>query len=88
MLPDSLEVCGLPYTVALRPMTDGAGACNTGRLEIVVDSDTAPAYQQSTLLHEVLEVINAAHAMKLRHSQIATLETELFAVLRNNPAWW
>jgi hypothetical protein len=88
MLPDSLVICGLPYSVTVQPMIEGAGACNSGRLAIVVDSETAPEYQQSTLLHEVIEAINAAHDMHLRHAQIATLETELFAVLRHNSAWW
>jgi len=88
VLPESLEVCGLPYTVTVQPMLEGAGSCDNARLTLTVDSDGAPEFQQSTLLHEVLEAINAVHDMGLAHPQIATLEAELFAVLRHNRAWW
>jgi hypothetical protein len=88
LLPESLEVCGLPYSVTVQPMLEGDGSCHNARLALTVDADSAPEYQQATLLHEVLEALNDTHDMGLSHPQIATLAAELFAVLRHNPAWW
>ena len=88
MLPDSLEVCGLPYTVTVQPMLEGGGSCHNARLAFTVDADSAPEYQQATLWHEAFEAINETHDLGLSHPQVATLASETFAVLRNNPAWW
>ena len=88
MIPPTLIICGRTYTVSLQPVFGALGACDNEGQAITVDSDAHPETQSSVLLHEALEAINESMGLHLKHHAIDALETALYGVLTQNPAWW
>jgi len=89
VLPDTIRLGGYTYAVKLKAALsrdEGALAHSCGNaLEIEIDSTIPEQNQESALLHEIIEQINYRYELKLRHSQITTLETALYQVLRDHP---
>lgn len=86
----SVRVGGRDFKIKLLPSVEvGDGECvgqafvHRGTVKICKElpADT----QASTLLHEILEIINNDFELRLEHQQISTLEASLYGVLRNNP---
>jgi hypothetical protein len=60
------------------------GVCFVAEQQICIDIQYPQESQESTLLHEIIEAINGLTEMGLKHKQIATLETCLHQILREN----
>ena len=88
MIPSSLLICDRSYTVTSQPMLGSLGCCANDTQTITIDSDSHPQTQESVLLHEVLEAINASMDLRLKHRTISALETALYSILVTNPSWW
>jgi hypothetical protein len=87
-LPDELRIGGLTYRVEMTPDAWGNSPSGQAHLRagrILIDEDSSPDNQRSTLLHEALEVINWANEIRLEHHQIMTLEHAIDGLLRANP---
>lgn len=54
--------------------------------EIKIDADMNKQQQNTTLLHEIIEVIDSALQLNLDHDkQLSKLEVGLYQVLKDNP---
>jgi len=56
-----------------------------GAGEIVLDDKLAPQKQGMSLVHEVVEAVNAKLDLDLSHPAISSLATGVYAFLRDNP---
>lgn len=61
---------------------DYCGWTQTIRLNVA--DNISESNMSETLLHEIIEAINHANELKLRHGQISCLSEQLFSVIRNN----
>jgi hypothetical protein len=52
------------------------------------NSTITESRKNETLLHEILEAINAQHELELPHATLTTLSEVLFQVLVDNDGWW
>jgi hypothetical protein len=57
---------------------------NSDHCEITIDNALNIQTQETTFIHEILEVINYNNELELKHSQIMTLENNLYQVLKDN----
>lgn len=89
-IPKTLKIGGHTYKVILRSReeTDGVETLGSASiftyLKIWVDSGQKQSQQESTLLHEIIEVISAINKVGLTEQQICILETGLYQVLNDN----
>ena len=89
MLPLTITIQGKTFTVKYKPkvMLDKQECCGISHYaEQYIEISTAyPAEcQESTLLHEIIEVINGQNDLGLKHWQVSVLETGLWQVLKEN----
>ncbi len=62
-----------------------AGAFSAWDNEISINTNgTSESTQAEAFLHEIFENINASNELKLKHTTITILASQLFAILRNN----
>lgn len=52
--------------------------------EIIIDKGLAECRKYKTIIHEILEAINFEYELDLDHNKITTLETSLYAVIKDN----
>lgn len=89
MIPATVTICDRTYSVTVQPMGRGAiGSCCNGDQDITIETDLHSETQESVLVHEVFEAINASMNLNLGHKTISALETAWYAVLTQNPSWW
>jgi hypothetical protein len=86
-IPRKLKISGHIFEV--RPMSeidkaDSMGCVNTAHTAIVIDMGVAESQLASTLIHELIEIINNINNIGLSHNQICTLESGLFQAIRDN----
>ena len=92
-LPENLMIGGHRYTIKTLDMVNTEGNANLGEQHpssctIRINSKMAETQLWATLLHEIIEALNADYAMGLEHPQIQQLESALFQVLEVNfPGW-
>ena len=83
-----LKIAGYEFEVILKDRTkDGSersGSMLFSRQIIWIDSNQNKEQQESSLLHEIIEVINMANDLNLNHQQICVLEVGLYQVLKDN----
>jgi hypothetical protein len=81
-----MNILGFDYEVVFAKMgdIDSLGHVNPKELCIAVSEDVDPQLQISTILHEIIEAINIHMDLKLKHSQITSLEVGLYSVLKDN----
>ena len=60
------------------------GACYFTENRIWVDSSRPTQQQEATLIHEIIEYLNAAMELDLKHNVICSLESGLYQVLKDN----
>ncbi len=77
-----IEILGYEHTVELRPKIGGGGRSVLGLQAIEIDSLLCPAQIDSTLIHEVIEQVNAHLALGLDEIQISGLEAGIYSFLR------
>ena len=66
----------------LQPQLIGSVWCKKG--EITLEKDLLADVRNSTILHEILHVIDFKLALNLSEQQVTQLETGLFATLKEN----
>ena len=89
MKPKQLKIGSHKFAIKYKNLTKEEADNNSGYACVVenkiVINDSLPLTQQeSTLLHEIIEVINFQYQLKLDHNIIMTLETALYQVLKDN----
>jgi len=89
-LPSSLKIAGYEYSVVYEVHrsrdrgSNNPASCNSKAQTIWIDTDQHRESQESSLIHEVLEALDYHYELGLSHQTIATLETGLYQVLRDN----
>lgn len=91
-LPDFLNIQGKTFSVEYRDeiVEDGKNFCGSSDIaeqRIEISLRYPKEGQESTLLHEIIEVINGLNDLNLKHWQISVLETALWQVLKENGIW-
>ncbi len=62
-----------------------AGAFSAWDNEIFINTNgTSESTQAEAFLHEIVENINMSNELKLKHTAITILASQLFAIIRNN----
>ena len=91
MRPSKLRILGkdysVRYTTAYPVNDDTEGHCDYLTLKITVRADLHPAEERSTLLHEALHCVSHAMGLHLEENAIERLESGVFALLVDNPAF-
>ncbi len=88
MIPDKVKIAGqtmkVIYNIRLASARDEFG--NNSRMEgtIEIDSTQPVEHQESTFIHEIIEMINAENELGLKHNQITCLATQLHQVFSDN----
>ena len=61
-----------------------AGRAFTDKNTIAIDMYQSKSHVESTLLHEILHILNNLYDLNLTEAQVAVLETALYDVIKNN----
>ena len=87
MIPKDIKIGGIKYKVIpVDPkISESYGKVIFESASIHLDDTLTQDVSLSTLLHEIIEVINEENELKLEHRTIQTLGTQLYAVLKDNP---
>ena len=83
----TIRILGLTYTVVYSndlASADHSGECIPDLLLLRLDPGLSDDLARRTLLHEVLEAIDAALRLDLDHRDLELLSSGLFAVLNDN----
>lgn len=89
-IPKKIKVGGHIYKVILRNRNENDGASELGtaniynKLKIWLDTGQASSQLESTLLHEIIEIVNALNKIGLTEEKICQLETGLYQVFSDN----
>ena len=88
-LVQKVKIGGFTYPVMLVPeliKTDQCyGKVSNIKATIKLDEDLSPDIMKATLLHEILEALNAENEYNLPHRVIQGLATQLYQVINDNP---
>lgn len=63
---------------------DLLGICLFGDNEILISANAAEDTQRSTLLHEIVELIDSSNELDLDESKVLTLEAGLYSIIHDN----
>jgi len=87
-IPDKLKIFGHEYEVVVndevKTGNSDYGIFSLKHCKISINSEIAHFQKESTLIHEILEAINAHLRLDLDHKQIFALETGLYQILKDN----
>lgn len=90
-LPKKIKIGGHIFDVIVRNKRKEDGDQRLGcsdvyanRIFINRHEAQSLSQEESTLFHEIIEIISAFNDMKLTHDQICALETNLYQVLKDN----
>ena len=88
-LPKSVKIGGHTIQIEQSTTLDCMGQYERSKALISVDKSLAPSQKAATILHEVLHVIIAethpTMSESLEEKLVTTLETGLFAFIKDNP---
>lgn len=91
MRPASVKVLGQKFTITFTegdPLdADDLGECAVDSLSIAVRDKLNPEKERLVLLHEVIHAIEDVLNLKLSEKQVEGLETGVYALIRDNPAF-
>ena len=79
-----LKILGHSFKIIFTDSILELGLMNTRSATIYLDSGQADSQLESTLIHEVIEAINALLELGLTHTQICSLEAALHQVYEAN----
>lgn len=89
MIPEKIKIGGMFYRVSenrkLARDRDSSGESCGNDLWITIDTTLSRQNQETTLLHEIIEQINAVYDLDLEHHKISLLEAALYQVIMDNP---
>ena len=80
----SIRILGHDYTVEVRDALGAFAKSCYSDTRIIIDCDQVDDHKISTLLHEVIELINIQLELKMEHSQICGMETGVYQFLVEN----
>ena len=89
-IPTKIRILGQQWSVLWQPHLAGSdGKALLGLMDdetntITLRSNLRPNQMASTFLHEIIEALVASCDLKINHSTIATLESGLYQVLKDN----
>ena len=86
-IPEKIKFGGhnIPIKLVMADEIKGSGEYDSWYEAIKVNRDGTPeAKQAETLLHEIIEVINAKFNLEISHTALTGISEMLFSVLRNN----
>ena len=88
-IPKKLKIGGQIYRVIERDRNEKDGTDNLAtskpyRNKIWIDNSQPQSQKESTFLHEIIEIINSLYKLEFKESDICTLETALYQVLKDN----
>lgn len=85
----TLRICGADYAISfvfrLMERFNVYGQTDLFNNTILIESNLTEPEALSTILHEILEIINRKHILGLDHDTLQKLEVMLFAVFADNP---
>lgn len=81
---ETIRILGKDYEVKYIKGLADFGSTDFNSNIILINEDMPDENKQSVMLHEILEVINEATDMNLKHQDIQTLEAGLFSVYKDN----
>jgi hypothetical protein len=88
-LPQKVKIGGIWYTICLVPHMQLEDNCTGKLLEmqtmIKLDESLSPDLMKATLIHEIVEAINAENEYKMPHRTIQGLSTQIYQVIADNP---
>lgn len=85
---DNIKIGGINYK--LKQMDNYArdfgmmGSHCGNSSEIIIDKGLIKDRKEKTIIHEILEAINFEYELDIDHNKITTLETSLYAVIKDN----
>ena len=83
-IPNKLDVLGCEYKVVQQDDLGDSGQCWLGKQIIFIEKRQHQDQKELTLLHEIIEALNAQLELELPHKTICALETGLYQVLKKN----
>jgi hypothetical protein len=87
-IPDMVKIAGQIFRIIYsnRLASSRTEFGNSSRMEgtIELDSTQPIGHQESTFIHEIIEVINAENELNMKHNQITCLATQLHGVIKDN----
>lgn len=86
---NTLNILGYSYTIKRfdrlkEDANSSGGSCDNQQQIIWVDTQKHFQYQESTMIHEIIEAVNLHLNIGLNESQICQLETGLYQTLNQN----
>ena len=84
-----LKIAGYYYDVISKDMEKlegilNPGAVNLAQHRIFIDTIQCIEEQESSLIHEILEILNYIYELNLEHDTLASLEASLYQILKDN----
>jgi len=84
-----MKILGYDYTVSYLPGVkeggaDASGFCTVEKQTIKVSRDQVQQCMESTILHEIIELLNRHLSLGLEHPIMERLEAGLYTVFRDN----
>ena len=88
-IPKHLKIGGHIYRVyyfdrGKKDANERLGSTKPYQNKIWITTDVPQSHQESTLLHEILEIINSLNDLELTENKICVLETNLYQILSEN----
>lgn len=81
---DTIRILGKDYEVKYIKGLADFGSTDFNSNIILIKEDMTDENKQSVILHEILEILNEANDLNLKHQDIQTLEAGLFSVYKDN----
>ncbi len=78
-IPSKLKIGGHQFTVVVKEFEE-CGRTERTRNRIIIDADLTQSQKESTLIHEILHVINN----EIAHPLLDSLAEQLYQVLSDN----
>jgi hypothetical protein len=85
VIPTGVKAGGVVFNIQKDPeMTECDGKVNYRTATITIGTGMVFSKEEETLMHEIIEIIDEAHELKLPHRTIMTLGTALHQILVDN----
>ena len=81
---ETIRILGKDYEVKYIKGLADFGSTDFNSNIILIKEDMTDDNKQSVVLHEILEILNEANDLNLKHQDIQTLEAGLFSVYKDN----
>lgn len=83
-IPPYIKIEGIIHEIYRIPIADD-GETIYNPAVVNINSRQSQDKQELALVHEIFEIINEAHELKLPHNKIMTLGSVIHQVLKDNP---